>query len=72
MEDSNDNRSTHAVRNWFPLSMAAAATTFVIMFVMRVPQEQTIIATVLVGVLVFSGFLFRSLGVDRERYRKNK
>jgi hypothetical protein len=70
MEDNN--RSTRAVRNWFPLSVAAAAITFVITFVMRIPQDQTIIATALVGVLVFSGFLFRSFGVDREKYRKKR
>jgi archaellum biogenesis protein FlaJ (TadC family) len=65
MENNNNNsRSTHAIRNWFPLSVAAAATTFVVTFVMHIPQEQTIIATALVGILVFSGFLFRSFGVD--------
>jgi hypothetical protein len=72
MVTGDNNRSTSAVRNWFPISIAAAAITFVITFIMHIPQEQTIIATALVGVLVFSGFLFRSFGVDRERYRKTK
>jgi hypothetical protein len=70
--EDNNNRSTHAIRNWFPLNVAAAAITFVIEFVLRIPQELTIIASALVGVLVFSRFLFRSFGVDRERYRRNK
>jgi hypothetical protein len=51
-----------------PLGSIAAAITFVIAFVMRIPQA----ASALAGILVFSGFLFRSFGKDKNRYRKSK
>jgi hypothetical protein len=37
---------------------------------MRIPTEQTISASALAAIMVFSGFLFRSFGRDREKYRK--
>jgi hypothetical protein len=46
MEPSED-RSSNAVRVWMPLSAVAAAITFVIAFVMHIPQEQTIAASTL-------------------------
>lgn len=58
------DRSTHAVKEWLPLSAAAAAISFVITFVMRVPPEQTIVASALGGIMVFSVLLFRSFGKD--------
>jgi hypothetical protein len=63
-------RSADAVRVWMPLGAIAAAITFVIVFVIGIPQPQTIAATALVGILVFSGLLFRSFGKDKERYQK--
>jgi hypothetical protein len=68
--ESSEDRSSQAVRIWMPLGSIAAAITFVIAFVMRIPQEQTIAASALAGILVFSGFLFRSFGKDKNRYRK--
>ena len=68
--ESSENRSSSAVRVWMPLSAIAAAITFVIAFVMRIPQEQTISASALAAIMVFSGFLFRSFGRDRDKYRK--
>ena len=67
---SSEDRSSNAVRVWVPLAAIAAAITFVIAFVMRIPQEQTISASALAAIMVFSGFLFRSFGRDREKYRK--
>jgi hypothetical protein len=67
---SSENRSFSAVRVWIPLAAIAAAITFVIAFVMRIPQEQTISASALAAIMVFSGFLFRSFGRDRDKYRK--
>lgn len=64
------NRSTEAVRLWIPLGSLAAAVTFVIAFIMGIPQQQTISASALAGFLVFSGFLFRSFGKDKDRYRE--
>jgi hypothetical protein len=68
--ESSENRSSSVVRVWMPLAAIAAAITFVIAFVMRVPQEQTISACALAAIMVFSGFLFRSFGRDRDKYRK--
>jgi hypothetical protein len=68
--ESSENRSSSAVRVWMPLAAIAAAITFVIAFVMRIPQEQTISASALAAIMVFSGFLFRSFGRDRDKYRK--
>jgi hypothetical protein len=65
---SSRNRSTEAVRVWMPLGSMAAAITLVIAFVMGVPQQQTIAASALAGILVFSGFLFRSFGKDKDKY----
>ena len=68
--ESSENRSSSAIRVWMPLAAIAAAITFVIAFVMRIPQEQTISASALAAIMVFSGFLFRSFGRDRDEYRK--
>ncbi len=67
MEPSED-RSSNAVRVWMPLAAIAAAITFVIAFVMRIPQEQTIASSALVAIIVFTGLLFRSFGKDKTRY----
>jgi hypothetical protein len=52
-----------------PLGSMAAAVTFAIAFVIGVPQHQTIAASALAGIMVFSGFLFRSFGKDMHKYR---
>jgi hypothetical protein len=39
---------------------------------MHVTAEQTIVASVMGGILVFSGLLFRSFGKDDDKYRKFK
>jgi hypothetical protein len=70
--ESSEDRSSQAIRVWMPLGSIAAAITFVIAFVLHIPQEQTIAASALAGILVFSGFLFRSFGKDKNRYRKSK
>jgi hypothetical protein len=51
-------------------SVIAAAITFVIAFVMRIPQEQTIAASALAAIIVFSGLLFRSYGKGKAKYGK--
>ena len=68
--ESSEDRSSNAVRVWMPLGAVAAAITFLIAFVMRIPQEQTIAASALAAIMVFSGFVFRSFGKDKEKYRK--
>ena len=66
------DRSTSAIKEWLPLSAAAAAISFVIAFVMHVPPEQTIVASIMGGILVFSGLLFRSFGKEDDKYRTSK
>jgi hypothetical protein len=68
--ESSEDRSSNAVRVWMPLGAVAAAITFMIAFIMRIPQEQTIAASALAGILVFSGFLFRSFGKEKGKYRR--
>ncbi|HEU4822420.1 MAG TPA: hypothetical protein VFS97_03255 [Nitrososphaeraceae archaeon] len=61
-----EDRSSNAVRVWMPLSVISAAITFVIAFVIRIPQEQTIAASALAAIIVFSGLLLRSYGKSTE------
>ena len=68
--ESSEDRSSNAVRVWLPLGAVAAAITFIIAFVMRIPQEQTIAASALAAIMIFSGFLFRSFSRDKGKYRK--
>jgi hypothetical protein len=68
--ESSEDRSSNAVIVWMPLGAVAAAITFVIAFVMRIPQERTIAASALAAIMVFSGFFFRSFGKDKGKYRK--
>jgi hypothetical protein len=65
-----EDRYSSAVRVWMPMASIAAAITFVIAFVMRIPQEQTIAASALAAAIVFSGFLFRSFVKDKTKYGK--
>ena len=68
--ESSEDRSSNAVIVLMPLGAVAAAITFVIAFVMRIPQERTIATSVLAAIMVFSGFFFRSFGKDKGKYRK--
>jgi hypothetical protein len=68
--ESSEDRSSNAIRVWMPFGAVAAAITFVIVFVMRIPQERTIAASALAAIMVFSGFFFRSFGKDKGKYRK--
>ena len=66
----NDDRASKAVRVWMPMAAVAAAITFVIAFVMRIPQWETIVASALAAIIVFSGLLFRSYGRDKTNFRR--
>jgi TRAP-type uncharacterized transport system fused permease subunit len=61
-----EDKSSSAVRIWMPMAAVAAAITFVIAFVMRIPQGQTIAASVLAAIIVFNGLLFRSYGREKK------
>ena len=65
------DRSYNAIRYWIPLATAAAAITFVLTAVLtHLTLERNIIASALAGVIVFSGFFFRSFGKDKDKYKK--
>jgi hypothetical protein len=68
--NGSEDRTSNAVTVWMPLAAIAAAITFVIAFVMQIPQEQTIATSALSAIIVFSALLFRSLGKDKAKYRK--
>ena len=63
----NDDRASKAVRVWMPMAAVAAAITFVIAFVMRIPQWETIAASALAAIIVFSGLLFRLYSRDKTK-----
>ena len=54
--------SSVAIRKWLPLSLAGAAISLITAFVFHVPIGRAVVAIALVVVLIFSGFLFESLG----------
>ena len=70
MRPNDDDRASTAVRVWMPIAAVAAAITFVIAFVMRIPQWETIVASALAAIIVFSGLLFRSYGRDKTNFRR--
>ncbi|MFB5598883.1 MAG: hypothetical protein ACE5SW_01465 [Nitrososphaeraceae archaeon] len=62
-------RTDEAIKKWFPLAAISAGVTFVVTFILNLPVERVIAATALVGVMVFSGFFFRSFGKEKENYK---
>ena len=65
-------RKEEAVKKWFPLAAIAAGIAFVVTFLLNLPVERVIVASLLAGVLVFSGFFFRSFGKDERSFDKGK
>lgn len=63
--NGSEDRSSNAVTVWMPLAAIAAAITFVIAFIMQIPQEQTIATSALAAILVFSTLLFSHLAKTR-------
>ena len=61
-------RKEEAVKRWFPLAVFAAAISFIVTFLFNLPIERVIASTALAGVIVFSGFLFRSFGKDENEF----
>ena len=62
-------RIDEAVKRWFPLSVIASGISFVVTFILNLPVEKVIASTIIAGVIVFSGFFFRSFGKDEEEYK---
>ncbi|MGE5634108.1 MAG: hypothetical protein ACM3VV_02650 [Deltaproteobacteria bacterium] len=65
-------RKEEAVKKWFPLAAIASGIAFVVTFLLHLPIERVIVASLLAGVLVFSGFFFRSFGKDESLFGKDK
>ena len=67
------DRSSAAIRYWIPLAIGAAAITFVLTIALtHLALERNIIGSALAGVIVFSGFFFRSVGKDKDKYKYKK
>jgi len=62
-------RKEEAVKRWFPLAAIASGISFVVTFLFNLPLERVIASTVLTGVIVFSGFFFKSFGKDEDDYK---
>ena len=65
-------RKEEAVKKWFPLAAIASGIAFVVTFLLHLPIERVIVASLLAGVLVFSGFFFRSFGKDERLFGKDE
>lgn len=66
----NHDRYRDAIKTWIPLSAAGALISFIIAFIMHVPLRQMLFAIIFTAVLVFSGYIFRSFGRDKEKYKR--
>lgn len=65
-------RKKEAIKKWLPLVAVASTVSLVILILIKVPLERAIIATGLLVLLIFSGFIFRSFGREKDRYDKDK
>ncbi len=63
-------RNEEAVKRWFPLATIAAGISFIVTFLLNLPIERVIASTALAGVIVFSGFFFRSFGKDENTFKE--
>ena len=63
-------RKEEAIKHWFPLAVFAAAISFIVTFLFNLPIDRVIASTALAGVIVFSGFFFRSFGKDENEFKK--
>jgi lipopolysaccharide export LptBFGC system permease protein LptF len=66
-----EDRPFSAIRYWIRLAAVAAALTFILIVVLtHLTLERSIVASSLTGIIVFSGFFFRSFGKDKEKYKR--
>ena len=63
-------RKEEAVKRWFPFTTFAAGISFIVTFLLNLPFERVIASTALAGVIVFSGFFFRSFGKDENAFKE--
>jgi hypothetical protein len=63
-------RKEEAVKRWFPLATIAAGISFVVTFLLKLPLEHVVSSTALAGLIVFSGFFFRSFGKDENTFKE--
>jgi hypothetical protein len=55
-----------AVTKWIPYSAAGAAISFLVGFVLSLPQPQVIVAAATTATLIFSGLAMQSFGREKE------
>jgi hypothetical protein len=67
--EKDQNRYRDAIRVWIPLSAAGALISFLIGLAFHVPLRQMIFAMIFSAALIFSGYIFRSFGRDKEKYK---
>jgi len=65
-----NNRYRDAIKIWMPLSAAGALISFIVALVMHVPLRQMIFAMIFTAALIFSGYIFRSFGRDKGKYKR--
>jgi hypothetical protein len=63
---SKMDRTRLALTNWIPFSAAGAAISFVIGFVLHLPQMQIILSTSITAALVFGGLAMNSYSREKE------
>jgi hypothetical protein len=65
------NRFSAAIKTWLPLTIIAAASTYIVTsLVVHIPTDRAIGASILAALLVFGGFTFRSFGKEKEQYKQ--
>ena len=64
-------RTEEAIKRWLPLAVFAAAISFIVTFLFNLPIERVIASTALAGIIVFSGFFFRSFGKDENEFKND-
>lgn len=55
-----DERVSHAITRWLPLSAVASGLTMVAGSLLNLPANKTIMAAITAGALTLSAFLFRA------------
>ena len=66
-----EDRSFSAIRYWIRLAAVAAALTFILIVVLtHLTLERSIVTSALAGIIVFSGFFFRSFDKHKEKYKR--
>ena len=60
-------RMSHAITSWLPVSVVAAGIAMMAGSLLNLPVAKIITAAVTSGAVIFSAFLVRSYGKEKER-----